>query len=911
MSSLVFVFAALCRAEVPPGEPVPPLLLSAPVNATLTANQASEYRTLGFNGFIFRGIIDGLGREYCGLSGDWPAFWKGDPLYQEIALAVRRLAAEGMPENFLWLPLSPERAWFTEREFFREGVNTISYAAAFARAAGMKGLALDLRDSGSLFDLRWAAYRLDESGVLLAKKKAEEFGRAAAQAAMKACPEIAMLIVSAVAQMYSPLWTAFVDGTCQAMAAAGSTARPILIVDVQSFGGDPERGERIARGLLGHLAPNSAKLINERGGMAPLLSLAASDYRRRIAMAQATARGYLVAEAAWSSLTPVSGEQAEEFRHLKQGGAARVTASTGSGLPSIALTTAQPGMRRMGMAYLEGHSVQVFAGDEGAALLLPAGLQTPITLRQRATPLRMTRLEDGSRAWIAPKQGEVTVPPEGPCFIEPLDHETWSLPASLRLDLQQPPEAGPLRLPLLIQCANPTPAALNGLLDIALPTGLSLGAQPLRAALAPGARFNAQRHLQGVVHAGDRFALSVNWFLDTGATAHRDVIVRILPRERWHLRMDGPLLAGGATFAVMPARDAEEAMILAASTAGDYVLMQGTGQMRWRTRFRLAASVAPAMARGPAGTRIFVQSAANRVSLLDTESGFPLRHLDLAEELSAMLAISRDTGEVVAVVALRNGDLLAVDGELTPQWNAPLAALQSSKHATKTEGRCILALAPNSGRIAALFMPAGGPGTLACFDHAGTLLSRETLPRPAAACAPFFMKEAESAALVQPFADGTLFIMPVEGGKAELYAPARPSVPMAAGPLRDGVGERAAFFVADSNGIRRMDTAGKVLAEVPLMNVSGLAPVRVAGEDIAIAATDAGLAAFDWHHRLLWRDDRVPGGCLGPVWAGELDADGQMLGIYAAADATLRCVELGPRETPPRPGQGLPRRIAP
>jgi hypothetical protein len=463
-----------------------------------------------------------------------------------------------------------------------------------------------------------------------------------------------------------------------------------------------------------------------------------------------------------------------------------------------------------------------------------------------------------------------------------------------------------LRLPVRIECANPVPAPVAGLLHIALPTGLSLGAQPLHAALGPGAAFRAQRHLQGVVRAGERFAISLNWFLDTGATAHRDVTLEVFPRERWRVRMDGPLLPGAGGFSVSSSPDGGR--VLVASRAGDYAMVDGGGSLRWRTRFRAQTTVAPVLVVVGTTSRIFVQRAASRVSLLDAEHGAAYKHLELAHDLAGMIALAQKDDPGAAVLALVSGDLIAVDGELVPQWSVRIASAAGEGAALNAgPGRCMLAASSDGSMIGvAQTVGDGMGGSVACVDRSGGILAEARLPRAPAGCGPFFVEEEAARVLVQPLADGALFLLPATGERPEMIVPGTVRRPSAAGALCGSSGEWNRFFIADDAGVRQLDLRGKVLAEVPIGGILGLAATRMAGDAAMVAASGAGLVAFDWKHRLIWRDSRVPGGCVGTVWAGELAGDGRVVCVYAAADGTLRCVEAGPREVPIRAGQGLP-----
>jgi len=577
MTALVVLALALgapgVRAELPD------TLLHAPVNATWAANHADAWRTLGVDGFIWRGIVDGIAPD------GGRAF---DPdLVDEIALAQQRLAQAELAANFLYLPLVPEGPYFTDRDAIRVFVDRFRSAGRFCADTELRGIAVDAPAASFLFDYRWDGYT-DTQRAAGIEADVVDVTRRALRAYFGAHPDGHVLILTEAFHTAGPLWFALFEGFVEAVSGTESLALDVACStrtahDLVSF---RKALGAIDRRLREHLPPERERAWANQGAVAPRLApfaRAADSYEFRDEYLRAgwVAARYVVVDAPIPSYWHVDAADAGQYAALHQTGpgAVRATGALPAGVVwppterntgGFGLDTPLEGATRIGFTAWHDAPVFVLTTLNGAA----AVADDP--------RLRATVAADRGRTVtpLAPvPDAPVKASPSRPYLFTagPIPANAVTLPAGVWLTPERALESGMRQARVAFGWKNPLDSPIEGAVTVSTPDGFGLGARLFPIRLAPGENDRHVRTLQGRFSARAPIPIAIALSVPGGGSASRTFTLRPRPRLIAALRMDGPLLGTAVIREPQP-------RIAVASAAGDWGIATLTGE--WIKRVR-------------------------------------------------------------------------------------------------------------------------------------------------------------------------------------------------------------------------------------------------------------------------------------------------------------------------------------
>lgn len=566
-------------------QPAVPLLVS-PINATWAANHADDWYEKGIRGFLFRGILDDLRlfpseherlvhteslspvETYDGvvtptlgvqsgygadivIPGDW------DELTREISGAVNRLRAGGVDRNFLHISLSPEAPYFINDTLAEIAEQRLRLAGALSAAAGLRGIAINTQSNSAIFNYLWDGYPPDYDAQLLADN-ARRFASRILRAYIRAHPDGELLLLAGRPESAGPLWFPFIEGAFTSVGAAHTIPIRLAFLDhADTLNPQFHRdySERVRRLFRQRLSGAAAGHWQKQGGL--VFGLEPIHHRQDIPTARYPLDAYrgalhaaalygvdyvllLAPEGGWWHIPP---DTAEQFTHLKQGGAARVRFA-----PPVprALDAFMPRLHFLGADYIgplrvQDNEAEVLRNEQGAGLLFWDDVEAELDVVTRRGIVVATDLTSDNQRFFIAREGKLRLPPlPGPVLVEGLSMRDFALPASIWLDASAPVSVGITREELRFGIRNPLDAPLRGTLTLVSEPRYSLGAATFPLDLKPGGSHSFHRRMQGLSYLGQRPVFSLNLTTGTGASVQRDLVLTIEPEEKFRVALDAP-----------------------------------------------------------------------------------------------------------------------------------------------------------------------------------------------------------------------------------------------------------------------------------------------------------------------------------------------------------------------------------
>lgn len=861
------MFASCCLvalstlAQLPPPQvaALPPVVLDAPVNATWCANRAEEWRAIGFEGFVFRGIVSlqDPGEE----ENDSHLIHRDDPLLREIDLAQKRLAAEGMGNNFLELAIPEDRACFTDPDLARRIQQRFRRAGAFAREAGLKGIAIRADGAGPLFDLRYEAYALDAKGVAAARTAAHAFGQRCLRAAVREFRDAEVLILSGSAASQGALWSDFLAGIVDGIGLADSVRLQVVLPSsaVDSPEAYLSRSLRIRQYLDGRFEQrNLRKLWRAYGGLS--LSLQAFEgalprfrpeaFKLFMIAAKVDAPRYVVCHSDTVGWLGVSPAEAAEYHVLHQQGRGAVRpAYSVSQAGAYRVSTPIDGLRRIGYLPDEGPYDYVLQDTLGAVALFWRGTDETITQRNRNRLVHAVSLLDASDQYLRPTEGTVEIPPlAGPVLVSGLSLAEWGVPAAMWLVSESPTDAGRSDFQIDFGFRNPTPARMNGTLNLELTGGASIGNASYPVLLDPDETSVRDRTVRGAFTAGATVGIRMDLIGDDGAIFQRRFDVAVEPASDAIIHRDGAILT---PVAIADLRGNPEPEIIVATEAGEIAVYSPSAELVWERRYRTRFVTAPVVVNLKVlGPRIFLADHRGRMWVLD-RSGAAFAQTPLPTPVTAACVAfpgSMEGLRKLLAVPLEAGRLCAVGTAGDIDWERAVLSLEEP---TQT-----YLIAGPDPRFDVVYLAASEDdrAELVCVDVSGAVLWQQRLDG-ALSGSPILIEVEGRLHIVAPLRGGRIqFFDAYEGESIYLLDPGDGD---SASRLVAVAGEEEAsqdLLIVSDAGIRQIDTAGNLhlasdaIGVTGVLDAGGLFAVDATGDLIAI---DRRNGVVRWRQRSL------------------------------------------------------------
>lgn len=243
-----------------------PFLLHAPLNASYAADNAAYFSQKGFSGFSFEGLVPD---PASGTQESPPA------LVDELKGAVGRLSLAGLNDNYFSLSIPPDRRIFSTPAAKAAFVAQAGATGRFCSAAGLRGLALETRQDGSLFDYSWEGYDLFETSPEL-RAGARELAVDGLRAFLRGAPDARLLLFAEDPLRAGSLWWSFFAGALEAPGAAEDVSLfyllPRATVTLTQF--EPLRVylSALQGAILEHLSPALRMVWQRQGQLVPVLA---------------------------------------------------------------------------------------------------------------------------------------------------------------------------------------------------------------------------------------------------------------------------------------------------------------------------------------------------------------------------------------------------------------------------------------------------------------------------------------------------------------------------------------------------------------------------------------------------------------------------------------------------------------
>ncbi len=926
--TLAFLFSA---AQAPGGE-MPAVLLAAPVNATWAANHADYWANLGFRGFLFEGIVEGLDDPRWTSFEDPSSIEPESPLLAEIRLANLRLGEAGIDANFLRVAMAPEGAYFTEGQRRDEALARIERAARFCRKARLRGLALDTRPTSLLYDHRWDGYDPDSAETGQIEEAARDFGRALTRTFLRQCPKGELIVQANELRQAGALWPGFAAGLVEGCGAAADMPMHWLLGPPRRTGGlaelraawdDCQSLLAVWLGQVGYQRATSRggpllalEPIGYLSGGIPQAYLPPGDFRILLSAAQILSGSYVAIAAPEGGWWDITRREEAEYAHLRQGASAavrrgapvlrpfeRATVDAARENP-YRVSTPLSGHVRLGP--FDGLSETftrpyVTRNGAGAGLLAWAGRTTlapwlddahRLVLTRRTQAVVVTELASGERQYHTPRQGHVSVPlPDAPVLVEGLPLRDWAVPASLWLRPETPFVAGLGGAAVRFGYTNPSQMDSACTLALSASEGFAVGASGFEATIEAGERLSYTRTVRGAAQAGSTVDLGLTLTLPPSPPIHRRFSFPVLPAMRWEHRMDG-VPAGSPAMARL-AGDGQRHVVVCGGR-GDVVCLAPEGGPHWRRRFQdRLTGIAVAGRLGDEPMVVAVCGQRGRLRMLD-ERGATLREAVLgAPGVEGCLVHGRVDGQSRFFAALEDGRIASHAIGEASDW----------KFATALSVRTLDMLVVAGAPILLAGLDGAQPRML-CLEGNGSFRWTARLPAaPSSKACPLPPAMGRPPSVVVGLEDGRMAVLDAVTGLSTLHTNTRARAPLLAikrisGHALDAVD----IAVLDSAALWRQSLGGAPQWTRAIGEASALTVFEQDGGACLVVSTATGeLHAFNGTGKRLWTERRAAGAVRGPMAIGDLDGDGQPEGVYAAADYMIRAIALGPDGGGPSP----------
>ena len=899
---------APCEAPLP--EAVPPVLLSAPVNATWAANHLAYWQGKGVQGFLLTGIQDDLSTDLWGQDGDPSTTDAEDSLLREVRLAAERLADAGIDRNFVAAPLAPERPYFAQGPAASEAVAHFGQVAAFCRHAGLCGVAIDTRATSLFYDYRWDGYAYDGYGPSDLDSGARALGRRTVRAVLRAYPDAEILVFTEGYRAWHPLWRALFGGMVESLEAAHAEAVHVLTRETLHVD-EPLRIRDIARRtrrLLAHALRGDARAWWERRGSVavgvgplgyrdgiegpvPVAHYPLEAFRVQLAAAKLFSDHYVWIEGNGPTWWSVTNEEAETYGGLLQNGPA-VHAQVGPVVEDLLAYTARTPLdayRRVGPYALGRRPCHVLNTGSGAAVVVWEGLAEQTALRDRETPVFMTELRTGRRHELTATDGQVTLGPTlGPVLVEPLPVRAWVLPASLWTSVPEPPSPSSRSAELRFGFSARSGFRIAGALEAVAPQGFGISPHRRLFELEDGEAADVNATLRGAFSLGDSMELGLGLVAPGAPPVARSFRFLVCPEVVWRRDFDG-VVSHGLAAADLDGDSSVE--IIACSDAGEVACLGVGGWLQWKRRFPARFVARPVVVRDASGGALIV-TVDQRGSL---QALFERGRLAWEKRLGPPACGQGPTPAVLddepgqeILVAVADGRIVAVadDGETLWSYSAGGAA-----------GGCFAKARMPGERCEKVFVASvvDGAGVLDCVDGRGGRVWRGAL-EGAPCCAPVLTDVNRDGApeVLTLTVSGVVQAWQAASGRLASRS-AIPKYIVPKGIVADELLPQGGVevLIVGASSLSCFSNGFDRLWGAPMSPVAPLVVAHVrAGPRILVPTQEEGLVCLDGQGRLLWRDTRSQVPLAGPALVAGLSANRGLACVYADTNRCVRAIEL-------------------
>ena len=894
-------------------------LLAAPINATWAANHAEQWHEKGFRGFLFEGILDDLrlfpseeerlrkrhfagsteffdedntapiqsSRDYLAESSDYegvllPGDWQA--LTREITGAANRLRAAGIEHNFLHMNLAPDAAWYTDPFLLDIAEKRFEAAGHFCRAANLRGIALNTHSNSLMHDFRWDGHPAEVSPEHLSAG-AFRFARRALRAFIRACPEGEILLIAKDIASAGPLWFSFVNGARNAPGAAETTS--VLVVLLEPPDIREHRFFKDSPASLESLLNDRAEPFASRTST-PALNLAFSlepvryegsiptarhsleVYRRALYAAALYGKQYVLIwapEGGWWQIPP---DTAEQFMHLRQGGAARVRFAppVPRTLDAYAPRILMEGSTWLGSSNVSGSAAEVLKNDKGAALLIWDGTQSEIQLPSRKTMVILSNVCTDDRIYLTPRDGTVTIPAlPGPMLIEGMPLRDYALPASLWMDVIPALNAGVSRSEVVFGVHNPLSATLRGALSVVSDTRYALGASSFSIYVAPGESTRFRRTLRGISHLGNRLEFNLSLNIAADAPEVRTFSFPVAPELEFKFFADAGLSGPPVYYQEKDARGVP-VMFLCDHRGRLACFNLETNREVWQLRLSGRHTLPLLLVRDHLGNPgIVTASEQGRLRLFNLEGEERLLLLWDDKRIHALAALNnaQGSGDVIIVGEEERLSLYDTTGQLLHRMDTPGRLVWMTTHPSLPDS-IFLVTAGALERDGALPDKDNGEWLASLYDRAGNPLWTAPLSN-AVSCSPVYLDDpaAGNRWIVLGHHSGSVTCFNLEDGSAVMAHESDSRLPISGmtgmcSPLNPPI-----IFYTDNSSVNAVLLPGPEGTDTPtaewslaISQPTAMAPLP-ASSGIVLGTGEGSLFALDRSGGLLWEDHRGTG----------------------------------------------------
>lgn len=909
---IITMLGALIPGEaVLPPPSMPGGLLCAPVNLSWAADHAGYWQEKGFGGFLVQGVFHLMDTDMDAVAAD-------APLVGEIRSANQRLKEQGISENFLYVEMAPEEAWFTTPELTQRLMASFGAAGDFCREAGLRGLALDTRSSSVIYDWQWDGYDLDSQPQETVRSAVRAFGRRAFRAVIGAHPETALIIIADDLPHAGPLWFDLFDGLVESVGAADSIPLHLLVrAGCQETRPDALRAlARQTQGLaMLQLRDDSQAIWRRQGavglgmtpfsyeGESPVSYCSSESFRVQALAAKAYSHTYAWVDAPLGGWWRVTADDMTKYLGLRQGYPAGVVET----LPLLPdadqyrVSGPLDGLTRLDnvpFPALDGREGMVFQDGTQAAVVFWDGADIAAAMNAlQATSA--VNLKNGA-AYVQGGMEDVNASGlDAPLLFRGIPAAPLLLQAGLWMRPDEAFSAGRSRMGLSFGLTNRTERAINGNLELVAPTGYGIGSGRFRVNADPGETVSFRRTVQGIFQSGEflEFRLLLT---SPGMKAVAGCFqYTVAPEMQWAARLDG---VPPGSPALIPRTASQAEFAITADQSGEVVCWDKSGAPVWRHRFRAAFYAPPLAGRGPGGVPM--------TGLIDHRG--IVRFLDMQGAASHVLALGAPCfgGQAlladlleqeydVLLAALDDGRLVCLPmGMEQPLWEHAFAGkVAGIYHASMTGGGPLLEADTAWSAIQQFtFVVSGHPEPAAwCLDATGTLRWKMSLPAQPVGPMAMALLGAGQWTLLIPALSGQIHCLEAfSGALRHTLSTGRKAAVNDVMAVHESADSAPEIIFTDAHGVHRCTEQGETQWHVPFSGARRISPVTLAGESAVIVTSDNGaLCALTLSGVMIWQDGRAVAGVAGPAVIADMDGDYRMECLYLSADRMLRAIDIG------------------
>ncbi len=914
-----FLGALTALGEAPMPAEMPKTVLCAPLNATYAANHLQYWRDKGFDGFIFYGIWDWIGREL-----PIPQEGKAEepPVLREMRLANEHLCEAALNRNFLYVALEPEDKWFVPWGQMHAAEARFRTAGEFCRKAGLRGIAFDLRPDNLVHDFRWDGYNLAITPPEQLREGARDFGRRVLRAFIGAYPDAEVLFLADSLKNAGPLCLDLLDGLIESVGMASGIPLRLLTAEEPSAATPKQffsSASSTQHFILNHLTPENQQRWKNQGGVAmglkpfgyregkPVQYRTLEEFRVLWAAAKAVSTGYVWVDGREGGWWSLDAREAQSYGPLLQGGPAAImeTPSWPAEFGRFSVKTPLDDYVRVGAC----KDADLFGGQDGVAAVYWSGLKESMVIPERNAAVPVVLLRSGEQRLAAVAEGKAVLEPfQEPVVIKTLPFRTWGLPACLWMEAETELTPKKPRAPLRFGFSNRSELSVEGMLEVTAPRKFSIGKALFSVETPAGGNVSFQRTLQGLFHLDRPMDFRMTFAVPGGSLIERTFTLEAAPALEWAVRADAGPVDGLAVTDFEGDRIQE---ILFASARGDIHCVDALGSLKWEQRFSAGFQTAPVPGRAKGGTAaVAVADRKGNLHVFNGQ-GAVLGSLSLgAACVPGALLFSNLTDQNVdtVVAGLTDRRIVFLPGGTEAGWEY---RAEGKVHSLGCAAQNDDLLYPTvRGNI---YTAIGKPkNELLCLDVTGVLRWRvETQARPGSR--PYVMHPGTE--------DPYLVALGMAEGKIQAWK-AVSGVPLwkmetgSEHPVTEllfaDVDPAAGLelLAVDAEYVYCFSAERKRLWRTKAPGAHGLAVHVLEGEPCIVTGGDMGVMyGFGAGGRLRWRDTRAAGASLGTPIFQDTDADRRVECLFASEDRFVRSLELGPIKTPvlPREAQALGR----